>query len=208
VANPYEVLGIPNGASIEDVKRAYRTLAAKYHPSNYEDGPLSEQAARKMDEINRAYDSIVMNSSSQDSYSRTSSYNNYSNNYTQAGFYDIRQKINQGRLDDAQMLLDGIAPSNRTPEWYYLKGLVLQKRGWFEQANDNFSQAYRMDPSNAEYKAAFDNMNRSSRGAYRTDERSHSGGCLGDCGFCDICSGLLCADCCCECMGGDLLPCC
>ena len=91
MANPYEVLGIPNGASIEDVKRAYRTLAAKYHPSNYEDGPLSEQAARKMDEINRAYDSIVMNSSTQDSYSRTSSYNNYSNNYTQAGFYDIRQ---------------------------------------------------------------------------------------------------------------------
>ncbi len=30
----------------------------------------------------------------------------------------------------------------------------------------------------------------------------------GGCNTCDMCSGLLMADCCCECMGGDLIPCC
>lgn len=30
----------------------------------------------------------------------------------------------------------------------------------------------------------------------------------GGCNACDICNGLICADCCCECMGGDLIPCC
>ncbi|HBN81189.1 MAG TPA: molecular chaperone DnaJ, partial [Ruminococcaceae bacterium] len=29
-----------------------------------------------------------------------------------------------------------------------------------------------------------------------------------NCSACDACSSLICADCCCECMGGDLIPCC
>ena len=30
----------------------------------------------------------------------------------------------------------------------------------------------------------------------------------GGCNACDICNVLICADCCCECMGGELIPCC
>ena len=30
----------------------------------------------------------------------------------------------------------------------------------------------------------------------------------GGCNACDMCSSLICADCCCECMGGDLISCC
>ena len=36
--------------------------------------------------------------------------------------------------------------------------------------------------------------------------RSYGGN--GSCNACDVCQGLVCADCCCECMGGDLIPCC
>lgn len=35
--NPYEVLGLKEGASIEEVKRAYRELVKKYHPDQYAD---------------------------------------------------------------------------------------------------------------------------------------------------------------------------
>ena len=31
---------------------------------------------------------------------------------------------------------------------------------------------------------------------------------VGGCNACDMCQGLICADCCCECMGGDLISCC
>ena len=53
--DPYEVLGLSHGASMDDVTRAYRSLAKKYHPDL---NPGDEEAARKMSEINEAYDRI------------------------------------------------------------------------------------------------------------------------------------------------------
>lgn len=53
--DPYEVLGVPRGASEEEVTKAYRELAKKYHPDL---NPGDETAAKKMSEINEAYDRI------------------------------------------------------------------------------------------------------------------------------------------------------
>lgn len=50
----YEVLGLQKGASQDEIKRAYRTLAKKYHPDiNKEPG-----AEEKFKEINEAYDTL------------------------------------------------------------------------------------------------------------------------------------------------------
>ena len=59
MTNPYEVLGVSENASDEEIKKAYRELARKYHPDNYADNPLSDLAGEKMKEINDAYDQIV-----------------------------------------------------------------------------------------------------------------------------------------------------
>ena len=53
--NPYEVLGVSPGASDEEVTKAYRKLAKKYHPDL---NPGDAAAAAKMSEINAAYDQI------------------------------------------------------------------------------------------------------------------------------------------------------
>lgn len=53
--NPYKVLGLEDGASKDEVTRAYRKLAKKYHPDL---NPGDEEAAKKMAEVNAAYDSI------------------------------------------------------------------------------------------------------------------------------------------------------
>ena len=53
--DPYEVLGLQAGASEEEVTRAYRKLAKKYHPDLNPDDPV---AAQKMSEVNEAYDRI------------------------------------------------------------------------------------------------------------------------------------------------------
>lgn len=207
--NPYEVLGLNPGADIQQVKNAYKKLAAKYQQINFPQGtPAAEHARIKMEQINKAYDEIVMNNNNDNN----SSYNyNYNYSYDYSGFSDIRNIIDNGRLDDAEELLNGVSPNSRTAEWYYLKGLVMKRRGWLEQAYENFAQAYRMNPNKSEYKYAYENMNNSQNGGYRTQRRTNNNqnsGCTGNCSACDICSGLLCADCCCECMGGDFIRCC
>lgn len=57
--DPYEVLGVPRGASIEEVKKAYRELAKKYHPDKYAGNELADLAQEKMKAINEAYDTII-----------------------------------------------------------------------------------------------------------------------------------------------------
>lgn len=54
--DPYKVLGLSAGASKDEVTRAYRKLAKKYHPDL---NPGDATAAKKMAEVNAAYDSIV-----------------------------------------------------------------------------------------------------------------------------------------------------
>ena len=57
--DPYEVLGVSPSASDEEVKKAYRDLARKYHPDNYQNNPLADLAQEKMKDINEAYDAIT-----------------------------------------------------------------------------------------------------------------------------------------------------
>lgn len=191
--NPYEVLGVPQGASQEQINAAYRELMRKYQDNG--DGS-------KMDELNQAYDSVVMGG-----YSNGSNYGSYSNyNYT-PDYSDIRAKISSGRLDDAQTLLEGVPENARDAHWFYLKGTIQQKRGWLEEAAKNFATASNLDPSNNTYKMAYNKVSNARSGGYRTERRrsdNEKSGCSG----CDLCTGLLCADCCCECFGGDLIPCC
>ncbi len=200
--DPYQILGIDRNATDDEVKNAYRTLARKYHPDSYGDNPLADLAEEKMQEINEAYDSIMATRRSGKNggtgYGRTNS--------GQTDFPEVRQMINQNRLEQAQEILDGVPVQSRNAEWYFLNGTVLYRRGWFDQAFTSFATASRMDPANPEYRTAVNNAqhqaSRQQHNPYRTRTSS------GDCSACDMCQALICADCCCECMGGDLIRCC
>lgn len=56
--DPYSVLGVKPDASDQEIKKAYRELARKYHPDNYVDNPLADLAEEKMKEVNEAYEAI------------------------------------------------------------------------------------------------------------------------------------------------------
>lgn len=208
--NPYRVLGIREGASEEEIRRAYRELVRKYHPDQYRDNPLADLAQEKLKEINEAYDYLMKNKSNQYNPNRRSGRqgrdSGYSYGYTgeQSPEYQrIRTLINTGNLSAAEAALNRI--TNRTAEWYYLKGILFMRRGWYGEAQSHLQTAVNMDPTNTEYSNTLNRMiymNRNySRNAYG---RGYAGGP----DLCTMCECLICSDCCCECMGGDLIQCC
>lgn len=217
MVNPYKVLGVAPTATDEEVKRAYRELAKKYHPDNYNDSPLKSVAEEKMAEVNEAFQQIMSERKIENSGGQSQGYNSYNNSSyssnTSGKLRDVRAMIQQGRLVDAEEVLDGIPASARDAEWYFLKGSIFYNRGWLEDAMNHFSTACRLNPHNPEYNAAMNRMMWQRQGnfgggfntntnPYRTQQN------VGGCSACDMCSGLICADCCCECMGGDLIACC
>ena len=108
-----------------------------------------------------------------------------------------------GDLARAEAILN--SSSNRTAEWHFLMGSVYYRKGWLDEARRYYQTAVGMDPNNLEYRQALNFMNMGGRSAYRpAGYGTNVGGMSG----CDLCSTLICADCCCECMGGDLIPCC
>ena len=80
MTDPYKVLNIPSTASDDEVKKAYRELARKYHPDNYHDNPLADLAQEKMKEINEDYELIQKQrkvSSGASGYANYGSYGSY-----------------------------------------------------------------------------------------------------------------------------------
>lgn len=213
MTDPYKVLGVSPTASDEEVKEAYRKLAKKYHPDQYAESPLKELADEKMKEINEAYDSVTAqrkdsgynNTNGGRNTGHRGGYNTVNQNAS-SEFRDVRSFIMAGRISDAEQILNGVPLDGRNAEWYFLKGSVLYRRGWLEEAKEHFTRACQMDPSNAEYTAALNQAMSQRSGAYGGYQAGGMQG--GNCSACDMCGGLLVADCCCECMGGDLIRCC
>jgi len=193
--DPYAVLGVSSSASDEEIKRAYRELVKKYHPDNYANNPLADLAEAKMKEVNEAYDAIVKMRTQGGGY-QSSGRSSYGGGYQQSGGYSqsggsssfahVRQLINQNNLAEAERILR--ASQANTAEWYYLMGMVAYRRGWLDDARQNFWTACNMDPNNMEYRQAMNSMNMNmNRGAYN-----------GNNDLCTLCTTLYCMNCLCD----------
>lgn len=206
MTDPYKILGISPDSNDDEVREAYRKLAQKYHPDVQDQGPLADIAKTKMSELNEAFDKIMDIRRGRgipaDQYTQQCHSGN-------SLFAEIRRQIQLGNLSVADNMLEKIE-TERNAEWSFLKGSVCYARGWLNDAYHYFSNAVKSEPSNQEYRSAFERMQMSRNGNMNGNPnnpyRENPSYC--PCNACGCCSDLICADCCCELLGGDLIPCC
>lgn len=198
--DPYSILGVSPGASDEEVKKAYRELARKYHPDNYQNNPLADLAEEKMKEINEAYELITKQRSGAGGYQQQSSgyhggyqggyqrqYGGASSNPTYAR---VRTLIQSGDLPTAERLLYEF--NERNGEWYFLTGSIAYRKGWLDEAQQNYTRAVQMEPGNLEYRQALAMTQQGGR-AYQPYGYANAA----QCDSCDLCTTLMCLNCLC-----------
>ena len=178
ITDPYKVLGVDRNATDEEVTRAYRKLAKKYHPDL---NPGDESAAAKMSEINAAYD-MIRNKETSGASSAGTTGGDAAGGYTYTGGFDpfeeffrrfaggayggagqreaatdydrllnsARVYINARDYVSALNVLNSV--SNRTAEWYYLSAVANYGAGNTAQAYEHAQTAARMEPENLRYQ--------------------------------------------------------
>lgn len=196
MTDPYQILGVSRDATDDEIKKAYRDLARKYHPDNYIDNPLADLAQEKMKSINEAYDRInkereggggTRSGGYSDARGSTDTGRRDGGYSSSPEFSAIRRLISERQYAQAESLLDTMA--NHSAEWNFLKGSLCFAKGWYDEARRYYQTACSMDPSNYEYRTALFRMQSMNttfgRSVMREDE------------CCDICSTLICLNCLC-----------
>ena len=205
IDDPYKVLGVSRDASDEEIKRAYRALAKKYHPDL---NPGDQEAARKMQEVNAAYEQIKNPEKAQQA--GPSGYGSYGGYYDPFGGYRQQayggsqatdqyqqaaaQYIRFGRYQEALNALSSSTDHNA--RWYYLSALANDGLGNQVTALEHIRRAVSMEPDNMEYQQA---LNRIEHGgaAYRQQAGNFQGFSMGGDPCTNLCMCYLCNLFCC-----------
>ncbi len=149
IDDPYKVLGVSPNASDEEIKRAYRALAKKYHPDR---NPGDREAAKRMQQINAAYEQIKnpekagRSQGGYDPFRGAGSTRDDTMDNAQRAAYNY---IRYGRYQEAVQALN--SSGERNARWYYLSAVANDALGNQVTALEHIRRAVSMEPDNQTY---------------------------------------------------------
>ena len=172
IDDPYKVLGVSPNASDDEIKQAYRRLAKQYHPDR---NPGDETAAKKMQQVNAAYEQIKNPEKAQPRPG------GYQSSYSQEPQGDAYQRsaynyIRYGRYREALNVLQNC--TERNARWYYLSALANDGLGNQVTAMEHIRKAVSMEPENPIYLQTLRRMQQGGE-AYREQAGNYRGFSLG-----------------------------
>ncbi len=189
----YELLGLDETATDEQIREAYETLKAKYDQEKWQDGEVGTNAARMLTKLNAAYREIM-----EERREKIRSGEN--------PFEEVREALKSGDISRAQSLLDAF--NERSAEWHYLQSVVFYRKNWMNESKKQLEIAMQMDPSNQKYREDYRKL--TARADYQTqtgggttytqpepatDDRQMGGNeCI------NMCNACACMNCLCNCM--------
>ncbi len=149
IENAYRVLGVSPDASDDEIKKAYRRLAKRYHP----DANIGNEqaAAEKMAEVNAAYDEIMdvrQGKTAGDPYSGFGARSQSDSGSTE--YMAARNFIANRRFVEAMNVLGRM--EQKDAEWYFLAGYAQMGLGNRAQALQYANTAVQMAPDHMEYR--------------------------------------------------------
>ena len=211
--NPFVILGISKNASQSEIYDAYKAKRDYYKEHIFDEGEGGAEAARMLGVIEEAYKQAM--EASHESATVSGDGN--------SAYEEVRNAIRDKKPDLAQQELDRI--SYRGAEWHYYQSIVFYEKNWLNDSKKQLEIALQMDAGNPKYQRALDNLKKKmdgsrpydkegSQGVYNNSGtatatgRTYQQNASASDGCCAACQALWCADCCCECLGGDLIRCC
>ena len=155
----YELLGVPEDISDEELAARYEELKKKYSEERFLEGEAGNEAARMLNRIDVAYNAIV-----------TERGERHAADDMGASYAKVDAYLREGKINEAQAVLDEF--NERSAEWHYLQSAVFYKKNWVNESKKQLEIAMQMDASNEKYKTAYTKLKDKMAGDARRAENA------------------------------------
>lgn len=119
--NPYEILGLNESCSFEELKARYEQLKNEYSEGRFRPGEEGNEAARKLTELEQAWQDISARQTVAEAVDGSGGND----------FAYVDKLIKEQRYDEAQAALDSMTV--REGEWHYFQSIIYYKREWLSE---------------------------------------------------------------------------